>query len=94
MKALVGGRCLQQLGVRADCGNSTGFNHDDTIGDFQRGETMSDDEAGAIAHEVAKCSVDERFAFDVGLAREFVENENPGISQDGSSQGQTLPLPS
>src|SRR5260370_33849713 len=62
VQALINWRSAEQLRVGADRVDVSGFQHHDAIGDFQRIESMRDDESRAATHEFAEREVDLRFA--------------------------------
>src|SRR5438105_7267912 len=82
VQALVFGAGVQQLLMRAGRGDAAAVYHDDAVGDLQGVQAMGDDEGGPVAHEIAECLMDQRLAFDVGLAGEFVQDEDVGVAEN------------
>ena len=78
--------------MRADFDDTTAFDHGDRIGLPDCTESVRDDKCRAAAGESRDGLADELLAARVEGARRFVENENPGISQQSSRDGDALPL--
>ena len=76
--------------MRADRRDAAIVDHDDAGSDFQRIQAVGDDESRAVLHELAKSLMDQRFTFDVGLAGEFVQNQDLGIPENRPRQREAL----
>src|SRR5262245_937285 len=92
MEANVLGARTQEFVVSAHCGDAAIFQYDNAISDLEGIEPVRNDESRPVPNQLAECLVNERFAFDVGLAGEFIENENPRVAKDRPRQGQALLL--
>ena len=55
-------------------------------------QAMGDHERGAAAQQLFEALLDQAFAFAVQVAGGFVEDEDPGVGQDGSRDRKPLPL--
>ncbi len=66
------------------------FNDDEAVGIFQRGKAVGDGERGPALNESFQCFLDGAFRFRIERTRCFIENEDLGISQNGSGDGDTL----
>ena len=79
-----------QFFVRADGFDAAFFHDHEAVGNFQRVEPVRDHHGGAVAHEFPQGVMDQCLTLHVRLAGEFVENEDAGIAQDHTAQGEFL----
>src|SRR5262245_62008928 len=84
VQALIGFTGPHEFVMRPNGGDVPSFHDNDSVSDFERIEPMRDDKRRAVAHELAKCLMDQRFAFSIALAGEFIQNQNGGIAQNRS----------
>lgn len=89
------GRCISLQFAECTCGSDLPlFQYDDSVYEVQKrtAERMGNDEDGASYGEIFENSVDDIFTLGVNGGGGFVENQNTGISDDGSSEGDALSL--
>src|SRR4029077_6180409 len=70
-----------------------GLDDQNLIGAPDGGETVSDDEGGAAAHQVAQPLLNERLGLGIEAGGGFVENEDAWIGENGARDGNPLLLP-
>jgi len=70
-----------ELRVCADCTQSTGFQHRDTIRVFYRREAMGDHQTGSPGHQVPKGRLHLLFALGIQAAGGLIEQQQCRISQ-------------
>ena len=78
--------------VRTLFDNFAVFQNNDAIEAGDSRKTVSNNETGAIFHELFEGLLDERFGFGVESRSCFVQNENWGIFQNSTSDSNTLTL--
>ncbi len=94
--------CAEQLGVSPARGeefvvaalldDSALLEDDDLVGVADGAEAVGDDEAGSSAPQFGEGGLDEGFTFCVEVAGGFVEDEDPGIGEESTSDGEPLAL--
>ncbi len=67
---------------------------DNEVGMSDGAESVGDDEASAVLHELAERLLNKLFALRIEVAGGFIEDEDFGICEDGACDGESLALPS
>ena len=83
---------LHELLVGALLHYPTLLEHHYEVGMLYGAEAVGDDEGGAARHEAVERLLHKVFALGVERRGGFVEDEDVGIGEDGTSYGETLPL--
>ena len=65
----------------------------DAVGQAQRRAAVGDEERGAAGHDLAERGVDLLLGRGVDRRRGVVEDQDPGVGDDGPGQGDALALP-
>ena len=68
------------------------FHGDDDVGVADGGKAMGDDEGGAVGHEPGEGAADGHLVDGIEMAGGLVENEDRGVLEEGSGDGDTLAL--
>src|SRR5580700_9180103 len=84
---------LEELGVRPEFDDASVVEHDDSIALQDRRQSVSDDDARAIAQQVREGLLNQRFGLAVQRAGGLVQDENPRVGQKRARQSDTLLLP-
>ena len=66
------------------------FEDEDLVGVADRGEAVSDDEAGALDHEAVEGFLDEAFRLGIDAGGGFIEDEDGGIFEESAGDGDAL----
>ena len=78
--------------MRARVDHATLVDHRDALGQPQRRTPVSDEDRGAVGHEVAQRVVDRLLGRGIDRRRGVVEHEDPRIGEDRSGQRDALAL--
>ena len=81
-----------QFRVAALFHHLTLIKHDDAVGLQHGGETMGDDDSGAVGHQAIQCQLHQALGFRIERARRLVQQQQRGIPQDGPGDGDALAL--
>ena len=77
-------RPVDQRGVIAKLLNFAPFEDNDLIGFADGGEAVGDDNRGAVAHQLGKGILDQRFGFRIHRRGCFVEYQDTRVGEDGA----------
>ena len=80
----------EELVVRPFFHEQTVVKYEDSVYEANRGETVSDHEAGASAQELAERGADALLRFGVDIAGSFVEDEDRRIGGERARDGDEL----
>ena len=83
---------LGQLLLRAEVGDPAAVQDHDPLGQVQRRPAVRDDQRGAAPHHLAQRGVDLRLQARVDSRGGVVEDQHPGIGDQGPGQRHPLPL--
>src|SRR5262249_40263858 len=84
-------RC-EELAMRAAFNDFAVFQHQNLIRAADRRQTVRDDEGGPAPAQRLEAVLNQRLAFAIETRGRFVQNQDAGIRQDGSSDGDSLTL--
>src|SRR5690606_9888630 len=92
VEAAVEAALAEEFLVRAALDDAALVHHEDLVGGLDGGEAVRDDEGGAPAAEVLEAVADEGLALGVEAGGGLVEDEDAGVGDDRTRDGDALPL--
>src|SRR5208283_5513571 len=72
--------------------NTPALDNKDLIGASNGRKAVSDNQRRAAMHQMAQALLDQRFGFRIQTRGRLVENQNPGVGQDGAGNRYALSL--
>ena len=82
----------QQLVMRAAFDDASVIEHKDTVGALERQQALGDDKRCAVAHQLGQRLLDQVLGLGVHAAGRVIEDEDAGIVEQGTGDGDALLL--
>src|SRR5699024_5163135 len=81
---------LHQLVVGADGGDAAALHHDDAVGVLDAGHPLGDDDLGGLGDKLPETLADQGVGAGVHRAGGVVQDQDPGLLQQGAGDAQAL----
>ncbi len=78
--------------MRSHLGDSPLIEHDNLVGATDGRKTVSDDDDGAMLHQILKRFLDQLLRLRIEMRRRLVQNQNGGVFQQSAGDGEALAL--
>lgn len=92
MQPTVGASLPKQFLMRAHFNDSPSIQDDDSVRVLNGRESMGNHQGGSILHQIAQGELYDPFRLGVECRRRFIEDQEGRVTENGSSDRQTLPL--